>query len=152
MSQHEFVELMPGYLLNFSADQAFWSANPNAVTVEEVPMDYKPAAANNSLAVVPWVPSRAPSAAACESRIMHVEEPMEAEEEIGSASMEVEEDIQQAGTAVAGEDLHQWPQHCLIPQPRESTSTPIHAVMGIGNLSSPSSLDKRQGSSSVLFF
>ena len=107
------------------ADKAFWPANPNVVTVEEVPMDYKPASANNSLAVVPWVPSQASSAAVSESRIMQVEELMEAEEEAGGASMEIEEDRQNAGNGGAGEGLHQWPQHCLIPQPPQNTSTPI---------------------------
>jgi len=68
---------MPYSLLIFLADKAFWPANPNVVTVEEVPMDYKPASANNSLAVVPWVPSQASSAAVSESRIMQVEELME---------------------------------------------------------------------------
>lgn len=81
-------------------------------------MDDKAGVSDNSLAVVPWVPSQVPSVANLGSRVMHVEEPMEAEEE---RAMEVEE--QQAGGQADG--FHQWQQHCIIPQPPQNTSAPI---------------------------
>lgn len=98
-------------LIHGLKNQAFWPANPNAVILEEISNDEKSVVANN-LAVVPWVPPQQ-----YDSRVMHTEEPMEAEEDDGGASMEVEEDIQQG--------VHQWPQHCLTPQAPENTSTPI---------------------------
>lgn len=103
------------YLLNLYVDQAFLADNHN--------MDDKTWVANNSLAVVPWVSSHVSSATDLGSRGVHVEEPMDAEDEARGASMEVEESRQQAGGAVDG--FHQWQQHCMIPQLPQNTSTPI---------------------------
>lgn len=85
-------------------------------------------------AVDPWVPSQLPSAQG--DRVLHqadVLDMMEAEDMEG-VTMDVEDNSVSAGqrTAIdAGlvglkERLHQWQQqHCMIPPPPYSTSTPI---------------------------
>lgn len=99
-------------------NQAFWAGNHS--------LDDKAGVANSSLAVVPWVPAQAPLAINLGSRGMNVEEPMEAEE-VGGASMEVEESKQQAGGQAGGvaDGFQQWQQHCMIPQPPQNATTPI---------------------------
>ncbi|XP_009804133.1 uncharacterized protein LOC107810239 [Nicotiana tabacum] len=86
------------------------------------------------LAVVPWVPSQLPSAQGDEFlRQADVLEMMEAEDMDG-VTMDVEDNSVSAGQRTAidaglvgvNERLHQWQQqHCMIPPPPHSTSTPI---------------------------
>ncbi|KAK3022340.1 hypothetical protein RJ639_047045 [Escallonia herrerae] len=88
--------------------------------------DTNSGAANECLAVVPWVSSQFPQASGAEDDQNVVPDSMEAEE-TEAAAMDVEDDYvdmeqrpgnQELGGMAVSEGLHQWQQqHCMIPQP-----------------------------------
>ncbi|KAK3011054.1 hypothetical protein RJ639_012464 [Escallonia herrerae] len=84
---------------------------------------------NECLAVVPWVSSQFPPAAGAEDSQNVLPDSMEAEE-TEAAAMDVEDDYvsmeqrpgnQELGGMAVSEGLHQWQQHCMIPQPPQHT-------------------------------
>lgn len=120
-------------MISFS-DQGFWKVKAEQTEKSD--------AINNSLAVVPWVPSNFQLGMMKESNMTNPSfEPMEADEEL--ATMEIEEEAGYVagemnfanangivGAGVNGVDdlrQQQWQQqHCMIPNiPTPNSSTPI---------------------------
>lgn len=109
-----------------------WSKQSNqwgASASEDSEQEKNSGAGKECLAVVPWVPSRLPSAAGSVALPqMDVSDMMEAEETEAS-TMDVEDEaggFNQATGMHMHEGLNQWQQqHCLIPQPPHNTSAPI---------------------------
>lgn len=121
-------------LINGLKNRAFWPSNPNPVRIEEIPMEGNQNASTNSLAVIPWIASQPSETNQTAETNMYVEEPMEAEEVCGDASMDIEQEMDQVShsnindngnCSVMGENMHSWLNHCLIPGPPQNNSTPV---------------------------
>ncbi|XP_023515914.1 uncharacterized protein LOC111779940 [Cucurbita pepo subsp. pepo] len=88
---------------------------------------------NKNLAVVPWVPRlQVPATTTMDVAQEEAPQLMEAEEEVGEATMEVEDEnlSSQRAYGYGGMDgasaIHQWhQQHCMIQQLPQQTSSPI---------------------------
>ncbi|KAL3534917.1 hypothetical protein ACH5RR_003378 [Cinchona calisaya] len=82
---------------------------------------------NESLAVVPWVPSQFHSTVGAVPQ-MDVSGMMEVED-MEVSTMDVEDDnvsFEQKTGMNVNEGLHQWQQqHCMLPQPSQNITTPI---------------------------
>lgn len=116
-------------LISGFKNQAPWSrhSNPLKPSKGEETQDDNEGPTKECMAVVPWVPSHyLPQGT-------DFSEPMEAEE-TGPTTMDIEEDSivgleQRPGNELngpgVGEGLHQWQQHCMVPQPPENTSSPV---------------------------
>ncbi|KAG5564944.1 hypothetical protein RHGRI_000972 [Rhododendron griersonianum] len=113
-------------------NQIVWSVQSNGVKSKEDEAErqgFNTTRANESLAIVPWVPSQVPSPQGIE---VPEAELMESDD-AGAATMDIEE------TNVAAEPGKEWQlsgmtngfsnqwqqQHCMVPQLPQNTSTPI---------------------------
>lgn len=82
---------------------------------------------NGSLAVVPWVPMHSQQQAMAENRMEVVSEMMDADD-MEATTMDIEDQQKpgaEFGSVSGGDDVNQWQQHCMIPQPPHNLSTPI---------------------------
>ncbi|KAJ9550553.1 hypothetical protein OSB04_014598 [Centaurea solstitialis] len=86
---------------------------------------------NGSLAVVPWVPMHSQQRAMAEVEAPRVEVVSETEM-MDADDMDIEDNYPQQkpggvfGSVNGGEDVNQWQQHCMIPQPPpHNLTTPI---------------------------
>ncbi|XP_039120258.1 uncharacterized protein LOC120256647 isoform X2 [Dioscorea cayenensis subsp. rotundata] len=119
-------DMLPGL-----KNQAFLCQNSN-LSVSNLLINCKEAA-NDALAMVPWVPTQATATSwsQVEGSSSSVSiEPMEAEEEC--ASMELEEESEQASSSGTGAGVfQQWQrQHCMMPEiPTATTTTATTPVM-----------------------
>ncbi|CAA2983786.1 Hypothetical predicted protein [Olea europaea subsp. europaea] len=126
-------------LISGLKNQVLWSSqskNWRSENDEAVTEDKNSSASNNSLAVVPWVPSQHLSAPG-------VEVPPQADvigktgdEEVGDATMDIEVDndmipfeqrnVNESNGMSLSDGLHHWQQQpWMIPQPPQNTVTPV---------------------------
>ncbi|KAJ0965568.1 hypothetical protein J5N97_026706 [Dioscorea zingiberensis] len=109
-------------------NQVFWPRNSNP-GVSSGLMDCKQVVANDSLAMVPWVPTPASATPLLQSvgssNSLSIE-PMEAEE-VEGASMEVEEETEQTSSSGTGAEVfQQWhQQHCMTPEIPTTRTTQV---------------------------
>nr|XP_043627653.1 uncharacterized protein LOC122599240 [Erigeron canadensis] len=87
---------------------------------------------NGSLAVVPWAPTSSQNRATLEVEIPQTEvsEMMDADD-MEATTMDTEDNnsqqmpMNETGSASGSEGVHEWQQHCMIPQPPHNLPVPI---------------------------
>lgn len=82
----------------------------------------------NCLAVVPWIPPQFPSVTGGEAFSQTDSTDMMEAEEMEGATMDIEDGgvgMDQITGLNTNEGLHQWQQHCMIPQPPQNISPPL---------------------------